>query len=80
MEAPVSARLLGQARAPQGEMAFAIAVAAFGQKLRGDSRLGSFTFADIARLAGPQGNYWRQEFVELARLAGKGGNEISRPS
>jgi Ca-activated chloride channel family protein len=50
-------------------MAFAIAVAAFGQKLRGDTRLGRFDYGDIARLAGPQSDYWRQEFIALTRLA-----------
>jgi Ca-activated chloride channel family protein len=80
IKAPVSARSLSQARAPEGDMAFAVAVAAFGQKLRGDSRIGNFSYDAVARLAGPQANYWRQEFVELARLAGKGGYEASGPS
>ncbi|HUD28064.1 MAG TPA: von Willebrand factor type A domain-containing protein [Novosphingobium sp.] len=79
IEAPVPARLLAQAHAPQGDMAFAVAVAAFGQKLRGDSRLGAYGYDDIARLAGPQADYWRQEFVELARLAGQSGAEVARP-
>ena len=71
IETPISARALDQQRAPQGDMAFAVAVAAFGQKLRGDTRLGGYGYADIARLAGPQVNYWRQEFVELTSLAGR---------
>ena len=69
IEVPVAAGRLAAAQAPAGDMAFAIAVAAFGQKLRGDTRLGRFDYGDIARLAGPQGDYWRKEFVELTRLA-----------
>lgn len=69
IERPVPAAVLATAARPQGDMAFAVAVAAFGQKLRGDTRLGGFSYADIERLAGPQSNYWRQEFVQLASLA-----------
>lgn len=69
IEVPVAAGRLAAAKAPTGDMAFAIAVAAFGQKLRGDTRLGRFDYGDIASLAGPQGDYWRKEFVELTRLA-----------
>lgn len=72
IETPIPARALEHAHAPQADMAFAVAVAAFGQKLRGDTRLGGYDYAAIADLAGPQTSYWRQEFVELARLAGKG--------
>jgi Ca-activated chloride channel family protein len=72
IEHPVPAALIATASRPQGDMAFAIAVAAFGQKLRGDTRLGTFDYPDIARLAGPQSNYWRQEFMQLARLAASG--------
>ena len=61
--------LMTHAAAPQGDMAFAVAVAAFGQKLRGDTRLGDFSYANLASLAGPQQDYWRQEFVQLVRLA-----------
>ncbi|MGE6694148.1 vWA domain-containing protein [Sphingobium limneticum] len=72
IEHPVPAALIATASRPQGDMAFAVAVAAFGQKLRGDTRLGTFDYPDIARLAGPQSNYWRQEFMQLARLAASG--------
>ena len=68
----IPAALIATASRPQGDMAFAVAVAAFGQKLRGDTRLGTFDYPDIARLAGPQSNYWRQEFMQLARLAASG--------
>ncbi|WP_375195396.1 von Willebrand factor type A domain-containing protein [Sphingobium sp.] len=74
IEKPVPVGLLTEATTPQRDMAFAVAVAAFGQKLRGDTRLGSFSYADIARLAGVQQDYWRQEFVQLARLADKDGD------
>jgi len=57
------------ARAPQGDMAFAVAVAAYGQKLRGDPLLGGYAFTDIVALAGRQSNFWRQEFLKLADLA-----------
>lgn len=71
IESTIPARSLRNAPAPEGDMAFAVAVAAFGQKLRGDSKLGTFGYDDIARLAGPQTNYWRQEFVQLTHLAGR---------
>lgn len=60
---------LARARAPRGDMAFVTAVAAYGQKLRGDPQLGRFTFADVRQLAGPQTDHWRGEFVKLAGLA-----------
>ena len=50
-------------------MAFAAAVAAYGQKLRGDTYLGKFTFADAQRPAGSPRDYWRQGFVKLVGLA-----------
>jgi Ca-activated chloride channel family protein len=53
-------------------MAFVVAVAAFGQKLRGDKYLGSYSFADARRLAGHADGYWRQEFLKLTELAGTG--------
>jgi Ca-activated chloride channel family protein len=60
------------AAAPAGDFAFATAVAAFGQKLRGDPQLGRYDYADIRRLAGSPGGYWRSEFVKLTELAGRG--------
>ena len=50
-------------------MAFVTAVAAFGQKLRGDTYLGSYSLADARALAGDPRGYYRQEFVRLAGLA-----------
>ena len=54
---------------PRGDFAFATAVAAFGQKLRGDDQLRGFGYADMRALAGDGGNFWRQEFVKLTQLA-----------
>lgn len=70
IERPVPTRLLAGAAAPAGDMAFAVAVAAFGQKLRGDTLLGTWSWPDIVRLAGPQRDYWRQEFGKLVSVAG----------
>ena len=67
---PISADGLNNARQPQGDMAFAIAVAAFGQKLRSDKYLGDYGFRDITALSGNGGDYWRQEFRKLNDLAG----------
>ena len=69
IERAVPASLIAKAQAPRGDMAFASAVAAFGQKLRGDKYLGSFTYADIRRLAGEQRGYLREEFLKLTSLA-----------
>lgn len=60
---------LRSASAPRGDMAFAIAVAAFGQKLRGDKYLGSYDHKNINLLTGSGGDYWRQEFRQLNALA-----------
>jgi Ca-activated chloride channel family protein len=70
IERAVPARLLADAGAPRGDMAFAVAVAAYGQKLRGDPLLASYGFRQITDLAGPQDDFWRQEFLRLASLAG----------
>lgn len=73
----VPAGLIGSARPPAGDMAFATAVAAFGQKLRGDTLLGRYGYPDIRRLAaaGTDDGRWRQEFARLTELA-----ETGRPS
>jgi len=65
----VPAAAVRAARPATGDMAFVSAVAAFGQKLRGDAYLGQFGFADARRLAGAQTDFWRQEFVKLTQLA-----------
>jgi len=62
---------LNRAAAPSGDMAFVTAVAAFGQKLRGDKYLGDFSFADVRKLAAGQADFWRQQFGKLTELAEK---------
>jgi Ca-activated chloride channel family protein len=72
IEQPVRASLVRDARQPAGDSAFAAAVAVFGQKLRGDTNLNGFGFADARRLAlsaGRPDDYWRQEFIRLTQLA-----------
>jgi len=65
----VPASALRNAMAPRGDFAFAAAVAAFGQKLRGDALLESYSYPQIAALAGPQRDFWRQQFLELVKTA-----------
>ncbi|WP_425229331.1 hypothetical protein [Sphingomonas sp.] len=45
---------------------------AFGQRLRGDTYLGSYGFADIRALAGDPRRPWREQFIALTRLAERG--------
>jgi Ca-activated chloride channel family protein len=80
IEQPLGAALIRAARAPSGDTAFAIAVAAYGQLLRGDPHLGSFGFADARALAGRAnlGDWWRREFVRLAEAAERGGQRAER--
>jgi len=66
---PVFARQIRGATMPTGDMAFITAVAAFGQRLRGDKYLNGFSFLQIGQLAGTSGDYWRSEFGRLVRLA-----------
>ncbi len=66
---PVAASKMQRAGMPRGDMAFAVAVAAFGQKLRGDKYLGDYGFRSINQLSGNGGNYWREEFRKLNELA-----------
>jgi Ca-activated chloride channel family protein len=75
---PVPAVLLSTVRAPVGDMAFAVSVAAFGQKLRGDKYLGDYGWGEIRTLAGDPRGLWRQQFVELTRLADRGGGGAAR--
>ncbi|MEE9454898.1 MAG: VWA domain-containing protein [Paracoccaceae bacterium] len=55
------------------EMAFPFAVAGFGQLLRGDTRLGDWSYDDVAALAkftkGDDPFGYRAEFIRLVRLA-----------
>jgi Ca-activated chloride channel family protein len=70
IERPVAASLMAASARPTGDFAFAVAVAAFGQTLRGDAMMNGFTHAQIATLAGRQQDFWRQEFVRLVGVAG----------
>ena len=70
IERPVAASLMRTTARPTGDFAFATAVAAFGQRLRGDALLQGYSHAQIAALAGRQSDFWRQEFVRLVGLAG----------
>ncbi len=70
-EMPLPARWL---KAPNGDddAAFAAAVAAFGQYLRGGERLGDYSLAEIAALAkshlGRDEDGYRAEFVDLVEM------------
>jgi Ca-activated chloride channel family protein len=52
---------------------FAVAVAAFGQRLRGEQQLADFSYGDIAKLAdgarGTDPDGYRAEFVKMVRMA-----------
>jgi Ca-activated chloride channel family protein len=74
IEQPVNASRIRAARAPAGDSAFAAAVAAYGQLLRGDTNMGRFTYADARALAAPAAGrgYWRQEFLRLTDMARRG--------
>ncbi|HEX8193408.1 MAG TPA: VWA domain-containing protein [Allosphingosinicella sp.] len=71
IERPLASSLVRSASAPRGDTAFAAAVAAYGQLLRGDPWLGNFSFADARRLAAgsARGDWWRSEFVRLTEAA-----------
>ena len=58
-----------QRESMQGDVAFVAAVAAFGQKLRGDPLLGDYRYDAIRQLAAVQRDYWRQGFARLVTLA-----------
>lgn len=70
IEQPVSAMAMWQRRAPSPDFRFATAVAAFGQKLRGDPMLADYSYRKIGDLAGSQNDFWRQEFLRLVGVAG----------
>jgi len=69
IERAVPASLVANAARPRGDFAFAAAVAAFGQTLRGDEMMNGFSNAQIEQLAGQQSDFWRQEFTKLVGLA-----------
>ena len=71
---PIATNLLDRAPMPSGDLAFAVAVAGFAQKLRGDPLLGNWGYPEIRRLAGTQWGFsqqaWlRQEFLKLVSIA-----------
>ena len=59
-------------RRASDDMRFATAVAAVGQKLRGDTQLDDFSYADAIKLAssakGDDEHGYRAEFIQLVRL------------
>jgi Ca-activated chloride channel family protein len=74
LEHPVSAAAaLGSLDAASAEQRFAVAVAAFAQRLRGETALDGFGYVDIASLAnsarGTDAEGYRAEFVRLVRMA-----------
>jgi Ca-activated chloride channel family protein len=69
IEQPVPVSWLRTAKAPTRDMAFVTAVAAYGQKLRGDKYLGDFGWNGVRALAGDQRGYVREEFLKLVGLA-----------
>jgi len=78
IERPVAAPLLDHAARPSGDTAFVTAVAAFGQKLRGDTRLATSTMPISAGWR-YSGRLWRQEFLKLTELAEAGSPSANRP-
>ncbi|MGH7769975.1 MAG: vWA domain-containing protein [Candidatus Binatia bacterium] len=73
IEQPVSAGAALKLDQAPAEQRFAVAVAAFAQRLRGESAVDSFSYAGIAALANaargadPEG--YRAEFIRLVRMA-----------
>ncbi|MEP6341716.1 MAG: VWA domain-containing protein [Maricaulaceae bacterium] len=69
---PVSEKQELNLRGADEDMRFAAAVAAFGQKLRGDTQLAGYSYDDVAKLAvsgkGMDDNGYRAEFIRLVRL------------
>lgn len=65
----VPASVLSTTAGPRNDFAFAAAVAAYGQKLRKDPMMDGYSYADIGKLAGPQRDFWRQEFKQLLTVA-----------
>ena len=69
IEQPIAAGQIAAAGSATGDFAFAAAVGAFGQRLRGDTALGNFSLADIRTLAGSGNDDTRREFLKLVSLA-----------
>ena len=69
IERAVPAAMIKAARAPSGDMAFTTAVAAYGQKLRGDNMVAGMNWADITSLAGNPWQPTRKQFLGLVSKA-----------
>lgn len=69
IERAVPTSLIASARAPSGDMAFVTAVAAYGQKLRGDDLVAGLSWNAIRQLTGNQWQPTRKQFVELVKKA-----------
>lgn len=69
IERAVPASQVANSAKPSGDFAFAAAVAAFGQTLRGDELMNGFTHDQIAALASGQSDFYRQEFIRLVEVA-----------
>lgn len=73
LEQPLSASLITNAKNPSGDMAFAAAVAGFGETLRGGRYIGDTGYSTLATLAqsgrGDDLHGRRAELVDLIRLA-----------
>jgi Ca-activated chloride channel family protein len=73
IETPLPISALRESNEAPGDARFAMAVAAFGQRLRGGDYIGAFGYdqiADAARAArGDDGEGYRAEFIELVEMA-----------
>jgi Ca-activated chloride channel family protein len=73
IETPLTVAALREPIDTPGDTRFAVAVAAFGQKLRGGDYLGEFGFDQIAETArssrGADEDGYRAEFIELVEIA-----------
>jgi Ca-activated chloride channel family protein len=73
IETPLSVAALREPGEAPSDARFAVAVAAFGQKLRGGDYLGEFGFDQIAETArssrGEDEDGYRAEFIELVEIA-----------
>ena len=86
VEQPVRAASVHKSlQAAPPDQRFAVAVAAFGQRLRGEQQVADYSYADIAELAngarGTDAEGYRAEFVKLVRMTeslGKAGG-IGQP-
>jgi Ca-activated chloride channel family protein len=73
IETPIATSRLEKPESTGGDLDFAAAVAAFGQKLRGGDYLKDYSYDQIAELAkasrGSDDDGTRAEFVDLVELA-----------